>query len=289
MHENPLGSLLKSGALLRILEAVNGLEAYVAEHAFAPDAEGNQITFDGLWLSGLCHAAAAGMPDDGRMPLPEKLTAVRTIRRVSQKPLLVDCDNGQGDFSHTARAYAKAGVSGLVVEDKCGQKHNSLYGSARAQLLEDPLIFAQKLSDAKAHAPEILLFARLESLIAGQSMEDALERANLYAKAGADGIVIHSLDKAGGQVLEFCHRCKQLLHFGAGVVDAQVQAVPIKHQQSQLIREQAGQRAGMAVHNFGNDVVDQLRIWLVDPAAVPRDADAVIAHQLENYAGKFVF
>lgn len=72
MHENPLGSLLKNGALLRILEAVNGLEAYVAEHAFAPDSEGNQITFDGLWLSGLCHAAAAGMPDDGRMPLSEK-------------------------------------------------------------------------------------------------------------------------------------------------------------------------------------------------------------------------
>ena len=119
MHENPLGSLLKNGALLRILEAVNGLEAYVAEHALAPDSEGNQITFDGLWLSGLCHAAAAGMPDDGRMPLSEKLTAVRTIRRVSQKPLLVDCDNGQGDFSHTARAYARAGVSGLVVEDKC--------------------------------------------------------------------------------------------------------------------------------------------------------------------------
>lgn len=211
MHENPLGSLLKNGALLRILEAVNGLEAYVAEHAFAPDSEGNQTTFDGLWLSGLCHAAAAGMPDDGRMPLSEKLTAVRTIRRVSQKPLLVDCDNGQGDFSHTARAYARAGVSGLVVEDKCGQKHNSLYGSARVQLLEDPRIFAQKLSDAKAHAPEILLFARLESLIAGQSMEDALERANLYAKAGADGIVIHSLDKTGGQVLDFCHRCKQLL------------------------------------------------------------------------------
>ena len=50
------------------------------------------------------------------------------------------------------------------------------------------------------------------------------------------------------------NRCKQLLHFGAGVVDAQVQAVPIKHQQSRLIREQAGQRAGMAVQNFGNDV-----------------------------------
>ena len=96
-----------------------------------------------------------------------------------------------------------------MVEDKCGQKHNSLYGSARVQLLEDPRIFAQKLSDAKAHAPEILLFARLESLIAGQSMEDALERANIYAKAGADGIVIHSLDKTGEQVLEFCHRCRK--------------------------------------------------------------------------------
>ena len=166
MHENPLSILLGKKPLLRILEAVNGLEAYTAEHACAADSQGNRVEFDGLWLSGLCHAAAAGLPDDGSMPLSEKLAAVRTIRRVSQKPLLVDCDNGQGDFSDAARQYAQAGVSALVVEDKRGQKHNSLYGCARTQLQEDPRVFSDKLADAKRHEPDIWMFARTESLIA---------------------------------------------------------------------------------------------------------------------------
>lgn len=211
MHENPLSILLGKKPLLRILEAVNGLEAYTAEHACAADSQGNRVEFDGLWLSGLCHAAAAGMPDDGSMPLSEKLAAVRTIRQVSHKPLLVDCDNGQGDFSGAAKQYAQAGVSALVVEDKRGQKYNSLYGCARTQLLENPRMFAEKLADAKEQAPGIWILARIESLIAGHSMEEALERAVIYAKAGADGIVIHSLDKTGGEVLEFCRRCKAQL------------------------------------------------------------------------------
>lgn len=211
MRDNPLNALLKRGSLLRIMEAVNGLEAYVAEHARAAAPDGSQTEFDGLWLSGLCHAAAAGMPDDGSMPISEKLDAIRQIRRVSKKPLLVDCDNGQGDFCLAAKEYARAGAAGLVVEDKQGQKHNSLYGCARTQVLEDPPRFARKLSEAKQHAPEILLFARIESLIAGQSMEDALERAGIYAGAGADGIVIHSLDSTGQQVLDFCRRCKTRL------------------------------------------------------------------------------
>ncbi|NCC91459.1 MAG: phosphoenolpyruvate phosphomutase, partial [Spirochaetia bacterium] len=44
----------------------------------------------------------------------------------------------------------------------------------------------------------------LESLIAGGTVAEALERAYAYVKAGADGIMIHSKDKIGEDVKEFC-------------------------------------------------------------------------------------
>jgi phosphoenolpyruvate phosphomutase len=54
-----------------------------------------------------------------------------------------------------------------------------------------------------------MIIARIESLIADKSIEDALERAFAYVKAGADGIMIHSKNKNGMDIKEFCQRFRE--------------------------------------------------------------------------------
>ena len=54
-----------------------------------------------------------------------------------------------------------------------------------------------------------MIVSRCESLIAGKSIEDALERCHAYVDAGADGIMIHSKEKSGGDIKEFCLRFRE--------------------------------------------------------------------------------
>jgi len=51
-----------------------------------------------------------------------------------------------------------------------------------------------------------MIIARVESLICGKDINDALERAFCYIKAGADGIMIHSKEKTGDDIKEFCSK-----------------------------------------------------------------------------------
>lgn len=198
MKSNKLLELLKEKDCLRVLEAVNGLEAMIAENA------GNgEKSFDALWLSGFCHAAHKGMPDDGKMPVQFKIEALDEIAAVSRLPVIVDCDTG-GTASETAETAQKIGnrAKALVIEDKRGAKRNSLYGKSVNQEMEAAEIFSEKLLGAKkaASAYGTLVFARLESLIAGETMETAAKRAEMYIAAGADGIVLHSVDKSGSDI-----------------------------------------------------------------------------------------
>lgn len=207
-----LRQLLEEKPYLRVIETVNGLEGLIAQNAAAVDADGTRREFDALWLSGLCHAAFKGKPDTELIGMEEKLAAVQEIFDVTQKPLLVDCDTG-GTAAHCCRyvaALERMGVSAAVIEDKTGSKHNSLYGAQKLQQMEDAALFSEKLQCAKAalSTKDFMLFARIESLIAGESMEQALQRAALYCHAGADGIVIHSIAKDGADVFAFAAQFK---------------------------------------------------------------------------------
>lgn len=55
-----------------------------------------------------------------------------------------------------------------------------------------------------------MIFARCESLILEQGMQDALERCFAYVKAGADGIMIHSRRKEPDEIFEFCRRFREV-------------------------------------------------------------------------------
>ncbi|MCR5837084.1 MAG: isocitrate lyase/phosphoenolpyruvate mutase family protein, partial [Lachnospiraceae bacterium] len=57
---------------------------------------------------------------------------------------------------------------------------------------------------------DFMIIARIESLILEQGMDDALNRAKAYVKAGADGIMIHSRKKDPSEILEFCDKFREV-------------------------------------------------------------------------------
>lgn len=193
---------LSLGDKIRLCEAHSGLSAQISEGAVSA----NGIRFDGIWVSSLTCSASRGLPDTEIYVLERRLDLIDEILRATARPVVVDGDTG-GDattLEYLVHRLELMGVSALVIEDKRSPKRNSLHGTSTDHL-EDPLVFARKIRRAKAAQPagDLMVFARLESLIAGAGVDDALKRAELYLAYGVDGIMIHSKAKDATEVLDF--------------------------------------------------------------------------------------
>ena len=126
----------------------------------------------------------------------------------TSKPIIYDGDTGgkTEHFAFTVRTLERHGVSAVIIEDKTGLKKNSLFGTSVPQTQDNIEDFSAKIKSGKLAqvTDDFMIIARVESLILGKSVDDALERANAYVKAGADGIMIHSKEKTGQDIKEFC-------------------------------------------------------------------------------------
>ena len=206
--------LLEKGQTIRVLEAHNGLSGIIANNIQVKgDVEGKPLVreFDALWESSLTDSASKGHPDIEVITFDSRLHTINEILSVTNKPMIVDGDTG-GDvnaFEYTVSKLERVGVSAIIIEDKVFPKRNSLEAGAQ-QNLEDPEVFAQKIRRGKQiqNTSEFMIIARLESLIAGKPMEDAVRRAKIYLQAGVDGIMIHSKSKSADEILEFAKRYK---------------------------------------------------------------------------------
>jgi phosphoenolpyruvate phosphomutase len=181
----------------------------VAADAKLADSANGSAQFDGIWISSLTSSAARGLPDMEMYILERRLELIEEVSNVSDRAIVVDGDTG-GDasmFEYLCVRLEAMGISCVVIEDKQHPKRNSL-SSKSSHVLEDPLVFAAKIRRAKAvlKSADFLIFARLESLIAGNSVDDALERAAIYLAAGVDGIMIHSKSESPDAIFEFLTR-----------------------------------------------------------------------------------
>lgn len=205
--------LLGSKETLLFMEAHNGLSAQIVESAHA-DCNGRPAEFDGIWLSSLTDSYAKAKPDIEYVDKTSRLQTLNDILETSTKPIIFDGDTGgiAEHFAFTIRSLERLGVSAIIVEDKIGLKKNSLYGTDVEQTQDSIDRFCYKISYGKRAAvtQDFLVIARIESLILGKGLDDALERAQKYLDAGADGIFIHSRQRDGGEILEFCDRYKRL-------------------------------------------------------------------------------
>ena len=168
-----------------------------------------QSGFDAVWVSGLAVATMVyGIPDVNLTTMTETLDAAIRIDRATDVPVIVDCDNGFGALNNVVRTlveFEAAGIAAICVEDNLFPKRNSLLGADTKRELVPVREQARRLRAAKeAQAgDDFTLIARVESLIAGHGVEDACERADAYAEAGVDVILIHSRDKTLAEIEGF--------------------------------------------------------------------------------------
>ena len=169
--------------------------------------------YDAMWVSSLCDSSFKGKPDIELVDLTSRINTINEIMEVTTKPIILDGDTGGRveHFVYNVRTLERIGVSAVIIEDKTGLKQNSLFGTERVQTLDDPHAFAHKINAGKQAqvTRDFMIFARIESLIAGMGMEDALERAKIYIAAGADGIMIHSREKDGREIKEFLTKFRE--------------------------------------------------------------------------------
>jgi phosphoenolpyruvate phosphomutase len=206
-----LRRLLRLKPWVRAIEASNGLAARMVEHLRVVDEPSATVRqFDAMWLSSLCDSTFKGQPDIELVDFTSREQTINEIMDVSTKPLIVDGDTGGRleHFTHYVHSLERIGVSAVIVEDKAGLKRNSLLGPGTVQTLEDPDMFAEKINAGKQAqvTRDFMVVARLESMIAGAGVADALARAELYLQAGADGIMVHSRMRDGAEVADFLGR-----------------------------------------------------------------------------------
>jgi phosphoenolpyruvate mutase len=213
MPENRRGRLRKLLELKKpvsIMEAHNGLTGLMVEKTKV-EKDGKVLQFDGMWVSSLCDSTAKGKPDIELVDNSSRLRTIDDIMEVTTKPIILDGDTGgrTEHFMYLVQTLARIGVSAVIIEDKVGLKKNSLFGTDAGQTQAPVEEFCDKISAAKKvlrSNPDFMVIARIESLILNKGMDDALERAFAYIKAGADGIMIHSKSKEPDEVFEFCEK-----------------------------------------------------------------------------------
>ena len=209
IRRGKLKALLSEREIVRVLEAHNGLSGIIANNACI-EGQSNQVPvqreFDAIWESSLTDSASKGHPDIEVVSFDSRLQSINEILAVTHKPMIVDGDTGgdANNFEYMVTKLERAGVSAVIIEDKVFPKRNSLEPGVQ-QILEEPEIFSQKIQRGKSAqiSTDFMIIARLESLIAGKSVDDALFRAQIYLEAGADGVMIHSKEKDPAQIMEF--------------------------------------------------------------------------------------
>ncbi|MBR4217667.1 MAG: phosphoenolpyruvate mutase, partial [Bacteroidales bacterium] len=207
-----LRRLIGAKKIVRILESHNGLTGLIIENTFV-EVNRRKQEFDGMWASSLTDSTSKGKPDIEAVDITTRLHDLNDALEVTTKPVIFDGDTG-GKLEHfvfTVRTLERLGISAVIIEDKIGLKQNSLFGTDAKQTQDSIENFCAKIKAGKNAqiTEDFMVIARIESLIAGKTIEDALERAFAYIAAGADGIMIHSKNKDGMDIKEFCQRFRE--------------------------------------------------------------------------------
>ena len=202
MAKNDLLKKLQEKQFVKVCGAFDVMSAKLAE----------TNGFDAVWASGFGISSTRALPDAGIITMTELLDAVTFMAEACSIPVIADCDTGYGgpnNVAHLVRKFENAGIAGICMEDKTFPKENSLFKDGKQEMIAKK-DFVAKLVAAKnaKRNPEFIIIGRTEALIADLGVEEALERATAYEKAGADIIFVHSRKKDPDEIFEFYKRWK---------------------------------------------------------------------------------
>jgi 2,3-dimethylmalate lyase len=147
-----------------------------------------------LYMTGYGTVAShLGLPDAGIATYSDMVSRVERIANGITKPLIADGDTGYGgllNVHETVRGYERAGAAGIQLEDqefpkKCGHTPN------RRVVTTDIMVRKiQVAADTRASA-DFVIVARTDARTS-LGLDEALRRAEAYARAGADILFIES-------------------------------------------------------------------------------------------------
>ena len=167
----------------RPLQIVGTINAYTAMMA-------SQVGHKAIYLSGGGVANASfGLPDLGMTSLNDVLTDATRITNAVDTPLLVDIDTGWGgafNIAQTIKQMEKAGVAAVHIEDQVAQKRCGHRPNKEIVSTAEMVDRIKAAVDARTD-PDFFLMARTDAF-AQEGLEAAIERAQAYVEAGADGI-----------------------------------------------------------------------------------------------------
>ena len=192
-----LKELIDSKPIVKICGAFDAMSAKLVENA----------GFDAIWAGSFAISASNAVPDASILTMTEFFEAASKMVNACKIPVIADCDTGYGgpnNVRHLVKKYENAGIAGISIEDKIFPKQNSLLENGTHQLLPEKEFVGKIIAACEAKQnKEFMIIARVEALIAGLGMDEAIRRARAYERAGADAILIHSKKKSPDEVFEF--------------------------------------------------------------------------------------
>ena len=273
-----LKRLIYSKKIVRILESHNSLTGLIIENLNIIK-KNIKIEFDGMWSSSLTDSATKGLPDNSSLSFSARISSLNDMMDVTIKPLVFDADNG-GQIEHLPyliRSLERAGVSAIIMEDKIGLKKNSLFKNQSGTKQDKPNLFAKKIKKIcdTRQSNDFMVIARIESFIVGKGLNDALKRAEIYSKAGADAILIHSKEKTTSEIFSFAKKFKKSKYF---IPLVSVPSTYSKVYEKDLIKNgfklviyanQLLRAAYPAMQNAAKSILEKSRAFEVDKKIIP--------------------
>ena len=206
--------ILDEKNFVRVIETSCGLTSMLLQQIEEKNDNDEVLKFDAFWMSSLCDSLYRGKPDHEITDLTDRMNSFSWIHEISSLPVIFDLDSGGSNehFLDSLISLYNRGVSAVVIEDKVGNKINSLSDKCTLQSQDSAEVFAEKISLGRKliRDDNFMIIARIESLILGDSIDSALMRARKYIEANADAILIHYNKCNFNVIKEFCRRYNQL-------------------------------------------------------------------------------
>jgi 2-methylisocitrate lyase-like PEP mutase family enzyme len=153
-----------------------------------------RLGFDALYVTGYgISASCFGLPDAGLVTYTDMVGRLREIAEATSTPLIADADTGYGgllNVRHTVRGYESAGANAIQIEDQTTPKKCGHVGGRRVVAIDEMVSKIRVALDSR-RSDETLIVARTDARTP-LGIDEALRRAEAYAKAGADVIFVES-------------------------------------------------------------------------------------------------
>ena len=179
-----LRSRLAKRELLVAPGVFDGISARIAD----------QMGFEALYMTGYGTVAShLGLPDAGIATFTDMVGRVSVIANTTGTPLIADGDTGYGgllNVQYSVRGYEAAGAVAIQLEDQEFPKKCGHMLGRRVVPIED-MVDKIKVAVASRDSNDFLVIARTDARTA-HGLDEALRRADAYAKAGADILFVES-------------------------------------------------------------------------------------------------